>query len=185
MGFLEILLIGIGVAGDAFAVSICKGVTSTKKLKTALICAIWFAGFQMLMPAIGFLLGSAFYTYIEFIDHWIVVGLLTIIGANMIKESFSSDEEGCGCCDTSFKTMLMLAIATSIDALAIGVTFALTKVNMLVALLTIGSVTFAACVVGGMIGQKIGEKNQKFATLASGIVLIVLGVKILIEHLFF
>ena len=185
MSFIEIFLIGIGVAGDAFAVSICKGVTSTKKLKTALICAIWFAGFQMLMPAIGFLLGSAFYSYIEFIDHWIVVGLLALIGANMIKESFSAEEEGCGCCDTSFKTMLMLAIATSIDALAIGVTFALTKVNMLVSLLTIGSVTFAACVVGGMIGQKIGEKNQKFATLASGIVLIVLGVKILIEHLFF
>ena len=185
MSFLEIFLIGIGVAGDAFAVSICKGVTSTKKLKTALICAMWFAFFQMLMPLMGFLLGSAFYSYIEFIDHWIVFGLLVIIGINMIKESFSKEEEGCCSCDTSFKTMLMLAIATSIDALAIGVTFALTKVNMILALLTIGGVTFAACVVGGMIGQKVGEKNQKIATIAGGIVLIILGIKILVEHLFF
>ena len=184
MSFLEIFLIGIGVAGDAFAVSICKGVTSTKKLKTALICAMWFAIFQMLMPLIGFILGSAFYSYIEFIDHWIVFGLLVLIGANMIKESFVKEEECCSC-DTSFKTMLMLAIATSIDALAIGVTFALTKVNMILALLTIGGVTFAACVVGGMIGQKVGEKNQKIATIAGGIVLIILGIKILVEHLFF
>ena len=185
MSFLEIFLIGIGVAGDAFAVSICKGVTSTKKLKTALICAMWFAFFQMLMPLMGFLLGSAFYSYIEFIDHWIVFGLLVLIGINMIKESFSKEEEGCCSCDTSVKTMFLLAVATSIDALAIGVTFALTKVNMILALLTIGGVTFAACVVGGMIGQKVGEKNQKIATIAGGIVLIILGIKILVEHLFF
>lgn len=185
MGIVEIILIGLGVAGDAFAVSICKGITSNKKLKTALICGLWFAVFQMLMPTIGYIVGHLFYEYIAFIDHWIVLGLLLIIGINMIRDGLSKDEEG-GCnCDTSVKTMFMLAIATSIDALAIGVTMALTRVNMLLAVPIIGGITFAMCVVGGLLGQKLGEKNQKVATILGGVVLIILGIKVLIEHLFF
>lgn len=185
MGLLEIILIGFGVAGDAFAVSICKGISSQKKIKTALICGLWFAIFQMLMPTIGYFIGNIFYDYIAFIDHWIVFLLLLIIGVNMIRETLSNKEDEDCSCDTSIKTMLMLAIATSIDALAVGITLALTKVNIILAISVIGLITFAMCVVGGMIGQKLGEKNQKLASILGGIILIILGIKIVIEHLFF
>ena len=184
MGIVELLLIAVGVAGDAFAVSICKGVTATKKVKTAVICGVWFALFQMLMPLVGYFLGTAFLKYIEKFDHWIVFALLLILGAKMIKETLSNGEEH-NKDDVSFKTMLPLALATSIDALAVGVTFAIVKTNIWVAISIVGAVTFAFCVVGGMIGQKLGERNKKIAGIFAGIILIVLGIKILIEHLFF
>lgn len=184
MKFVELFLIAIGVAGDAFAVSICKGITSQKKLKTALICGAWFAIFQVLMPLIGYFIGTLFAEYIEKFDHWIVFGLLLILGAKMLKDAFSKKEETVKC-DTSFMAMLPLAIATSIDALAVGVTFALTKANIVLALCLIGIVTFTLCFIGGMIGQKFGEKHKKSATILGGIILIALGIKILIEHLFF
>ena len=186
MGILEMIMIGIGVAGDAFAVSVCKGVTSSKKLKTAIVCGIWFAVFQMLMPLIGYILGSTLYSYIEAFDHWIVFTLLVLIGANMIKEGLSNDDE-CECCtdDIRVKTMLPLALATSIDALAIGVSMAMVKANMYIALPIVGGITFTLCVVGGMLGQKIGEKNKKIATILAGVVLVLLGIKVLVEHMFF
>ena len=184
MGFIELLLMAIGVAGDAFAVSICKGVTATKKVKTALVCGVWFAVFQMIMPLAGYFLGTAFLKYIETFDHWIVFALLLILGVKMIKETLSNKEEEKRD-DTSFKTMLLLALATSIDALAVGVTFAIVKANIWIAIGVIGIVTFAFCVVGGMIGQRLGEKHKKTAGILAGIILIALGVKILIEHLFF
>ena len=184
MGFVELLLMAIGVAGDAFAVSICKGVTATKKVKTAFVCGVWFALFQMIMPLAGYFLGSAFLTYIEKFDHWIVFVLLLILGVKMIKETLSNKEEACKD-DVSFKTMFPLAIATSIDALAVGVTFAIVKTNIWIAMSVIGIVTFAFCFVGGMIGQKLGEKHKKMAGVLAGVILIALGVKIVIEHLFF
>ena len=184
MRIYELILIALGVAMDAFAVSVCKGITSQKKLKTALICSIWFSVFQILMPLIGYFVGYAFAGYIEAFDHWIVFALLVLLGLNMIKEAFSKDEEEMKN-DTSFKIMLPLALATSIDALAIGVTFAIVKTNILLALSIIGIITFAMCLIGGLIGQKLGEKHKKIATIFGGIILILLAIKILIEHLFF
>lgn len=186
MKIYEILLIGLSVAMDAFAVSVCKGITSQKKVKTAIICGVWFAVFQMLMPTIGFFLGSTFAEYIESFDHWVVFALLLIIGLNMLKEALSKkqDEEDLKS-DTSFKSMLPLALATSIDALAVGVSMALVKTNLILSISIIGAITFALCFIGGVIGQKLGEKHKKIATIFGAIVLISLGIKILIEHLFF
>ena len=184
MGIIEILLLGISVAMDAFAVSICKGMTSEKKLKTAVSCGIWFSVFQMLMPTIGFLVGTLFVDLIEKFDHWVVFVLLALLGANMIKEAFSKDKENVKN-DTSFKEMLLLSLATSIDALAVGISLALVKTNIVLAIGTIGLVTFAFCFVGAVIGQKLGEKHKKQASALGGIILILLGIKILIEHLFF
>lgn len=185
MKILEILLIALSVAMDAFAVSICKGMTSQKKVKTAVVCGVWFALFQVLMPTIGYFLGYTFAEYIESFDHWVVFALLLIIGANMLKEAFSKKEDKQIKSDTSFKSMFPLAVATSIDALAIGITFSLVETNIILALSIIGIITFVICFIGGMIGQKLGEKHKKVATIVGGIILILLGIKILIEHLFF
>lgn len=185
MGFIEILLISISVAMDAFAVSICKGLSSKSgKIKTAFACGSWFSIFQMIMPLIGYFLGSTFSEYITSFDHWIVFILLGILGVNMIKEAISQKEEETPN-DLKFKTMLILAIATSIDALAIGITLALVSVNIMLAILTIGICTFIFCFVGAFIGKKFGEKHKKIATIIGGIILIIMGIKILIEHLFF
>lgn len=185
MKFWEIILIAIGVSMDAFAVSICKGLASKgKKIKTASLCGVWFGLFQVIMPIIGFFLGRIFAGLIEKYDHWIAFALLLIIGINMIKEAFSKDEEN-DMVDTSFLKMLILALATSIDALAIGVTFAVLNVNIWICVTIIGITTFSFSFVGVIIGQKFGEKHKNKAVLAGGIILVLLGIKILIEHLFF
>ena len=184
MGFIELFILAVGLSMDAFAVSICKGL-SVQRLRPrhALICGAYFGGFQALMPLIGWLLGRQFEELIKSIDHWIAFGLLVLIGANMIRESFGKDEEVND--SFSFKTMLPLAIATSIDALAVGVTFAFLEVQIVPAILLIGVTTFAISAAGVKIGNVFGAKYKSKAELAGGIILILLGIKILIEHLFF
>lgn len=184
MGILELFILAIGLAMDAFAVSICKGLAMKKAgLKEGLIVGLWFGGFQALMPLVGYLLGSAFKEYIVNVDHWIAFVLLALIGGLMIKESFSKeDEEADG--SLCFKTMLVMAIATSIDAMAIGVSFGmLPNVNIWVAITFIGVITMALCMVGVKIGNVFGAKYKSKAELAGGIILVLLGVKILLEHL--
>ncbi len=186
MGFFEIFLIGVGLAMDAFAVSICKGLsTRTLKVKHALICGGYFGFFQGLMPFIGYVLGVSFQSKIEAIDHWIAFILLGLIGANMLKEAFGDDDEceECGEEDFSFKAMLPLAIATSIDALAVGVTFAFLKVNILTAILIISITTFIISMGGVKIGNIFGSKYKSKAEIAGGCILILMGLKILLEHL--
>ncbi len=184
MSIYEVLLIAVSVAMDAFAVSVCKGMSSKKKLKTAVSCGSWFAVFQMIMPTLGFLLGALFANLIQNFDHWIVFGLLAFLGANMITEALCGDEEDQKD-DTSFKQMLLLSLATSIDALAVGISFALVGTNMFIAIPIIGATTFLFCFVGAIIGQKLSQNHEKIATIIGGIILAILGIKILVEHLFF
>ncbi|MBR3962117.1 MAG: manganese efflux pump [Oscillospiraceae bacterium] len=184
MSVIELILIGISLSMDAFAVSICKGLSVGKiKPKHMLIAGIWFGGFQALMPLIGYLLGSTFEQYITSIDHWVAFILLGIIGINMIKESRETENDQ----DSSFgfKAMLVLAVATSIDALAVGITFAFLKVDILLAIALIGITTFAFSAAGIKIGSVFGAKYKSKAEFFGGAVLIFLGIKILIEHLFF
>lgn len=183
MGILEILLIAIGLAMDAFAVSICKGL-SMKKMswEKAIIVGLYFSTFQALMPAIGYFLGTTFEGLVTRVDHWIAFGLLTIIGINMLKEAFSKNEENQND-SVDFRTMSVLAIATSIDALAVGITFAFLRVNMLIAAIIIGIVTFAICIIGVKIGNKFGDKYERKAETVGGLILILMGIKILLEHL--
>ena len=183
MSFFEIVLIGIGLAMDAFAVSICKGL-SMKKLewKKGFIIAFYFGIFQAIMPVIGYFLGSTFQNFVESVDHWIAFILLAIIGGNMIKDSFD-DENDKRNDKVDEKTMLLLAVATSIDALAVGITFAFFEVNLWLSILIIGLVTFFLSIIGVGIGYKFGDKLQNKAELTGGIILIVIGLKILLEHL--
>ena len=185
MGFWELLLLAIGVSMDAFAVSVCKGLSMSRSgLKESAICGAWFGGFQALMPLIGFFLGTLFAEAIEAFDHWIAFGLLAIIGANMLKEAFSKEEEGCCGCDLSFKTMLVMAIATSIDALAVGISLAMAgNVNIWLAILLIGFTTFSFSGLGVKIGNVFGSRFEQKAQVAGGVILILLGLKILLEHL--
>ncbi len=185
MGFWELLLLAIGVSMDAFAVSVCKGLSMSRSgLKESAICGAWFGGFQALMPLIGFFLGTLFAEAIEAFDHWIAFGLLAIIGANMLKEAFSKEEEGCCGCDLSFKTMLVMAIATSIDALAVGISLAMAgNVNIWLAILLIGFTTFSFSGLGVKIGNVFGSRFEQKAQIAGGLILILLGLKILLEHL--
>lgn len=182
MGFTELILIAVGLSMDAFAVSVCKGL-SVKKLsvKHAALVGIYFGGFQFLMPVVGWLLGYRFEHMITSVDHWIAFVLLAIIGGNMIKESFSKAEELND--DFGFKTMLLLAIATSIDALAVGITFAFLEVNILPAAGLIGVTTFLLSAAGAYIGHAFGAKYKSRAELAGGVILILIGLKILLEHL--
>lgn len=183
MGIIEILLTSLGLAMDAFAVSICKGLSMKKfDIKKGLIIGMYFGLFQGLMPLIGYLLGSTFQDVIVSIDHWIAFVLLGLIGFNMLKEGLSKE------CDivndkVNFKEMLPLAIATSIDALAVGITFAFLKVNIIIAVSSIGLITFVMSFIGSKIGNKVGCKYQKKAQIMGGIILIFIGLKILIEHL--
>ena len=184
MDILELLLIAAGLSMDAFAVSICKGL-SVQRLKPRhyLLTGAWFGGFQALMPSIGFLLGSAFDQYISAFDHWISFVLLAFIGGNMVRESLSGDEE---CHDDSFglRTMFLLAVATSIDALAVGVTFALLPdVHILSAVSLIGAATFLLSALGLKVGNVFGLRYKARAELAGGVILILMGLKILLEHL--
>ena len=185
MSVIELLALALGLSMDAFAVSICKGLSVPKlQAKHCLICGVYFGGFQALMPLIGWALGIRFQSMITNIDHWIAFVLLAVIGANMIKESFSKEEE---CPDASFgfKTMLTLAVATCIDALAVGVTFAFLDVSIVPAVLLIGATTFVCSAVGVKIGNVFGNRFQSKAEFLGGLVLIAIGLKILIEHLFF
>lgn len=182
MSFIEIIFIGVGLAMDAFAVSVCKGLSTKKlELKHSLICGGYFGFFQALMPFVGYILGVQFKDKIESIDHWIAFILLLLIGINMIKESFDNDED----CDPdfSFKAMIPLAIATSIDALAIGVTFAFLNVNIIYAIVVIGITTFIISMVGVKIGHIFGSKYKSKAEIVGGMILIIMGTKILLEHL--
>lgn len=184
MGIFELFILAIGLSMDAFAVSVCKGLAMEKcSIKKAAICGIWFGGFQALMPMIGYFLGYQFKTYITSIDHWIAFILLAIIGANMVKESFSKDEEKA---DESMgvKTMFLMAVATSIDALAVGITFAfLPDTNIIAAVLFIGVITFVLSVLGAKLGNAFGTRYKGKAEFAGGVILILLGLKILLEHL--
>ena len=183
MGKLELIILAIGLSMDAFAVAVCKGLAMKKlKMKDALIVGLWFGAFQALMPAIGYLLGIKLRVYIEALDHWIAFLLLAVIGANMIKESFGKDDEDVKA-DLSFKTMLLMAIATSIDALAVGITFACLGTGIVFPAAVIGMTTFIISVIGVKIGNVFGVKYKSKAELAGGIILILIGLKILLEHL--
>ena len=179
----EIAAIGIGLAMDAFAVSVCKGLSMKKiKWKSVIIIALYFGIFQALMPVIGYFLGSTFSTIVESVDHWIAFILLSIIGGNMIKDS-TDDEVEKRNDNVDFKTMIILSIATSIDAFAVGVTFAFFKVNLLMSISIIGLITFVLSVIGVLIGNKFGDKLQNKSELTGGIILIIIGLKILLEHI--
>ena len=183
MGIIEIFLISLGLAMDSFAVAICKGL-SMKKMdwKKAIIIGLYFGIFQALMPVIGYFLGSAFENFVSAVDHWVAFILLGFIGINMIKEAFSNESEKNND-SVDFKTMVVLAIATSIDALAIGITFAFFKVNILLAIILIGITAFLLSVIGVKIGNKFGDKYESKAEIAGGVILILIGTKILLEHL--
>ncbi|MBE5944711.1 MAG: manganese efflux pump [Lachnospiraceae bacterium] len=182
MSVFELFMIAVGLAMDAFAVSVCKGLSlGNIRVKHMAIAGIWFGGFQALMPAIGYFLGSLFADKIIAFDHWVAFILLSIIGISMIKESFNKDDEIDSCMDV--KCMLLLAIATSIDALAVGVSLAFMKISIVWSILVIGVVTFALSAVGIKIGSVFGAKYKSKAECAGGVVLILIGTKILLEHL--
>ena len=182
---IELFLLGVGLSMDAFAVSVCKGL-GMKKLnkKQALIIGLYFGGFQALMPAIGYILGAQFQEAIASIDHWIAFVLLALIGGNMIHEALDNDEEEADA-SLDVKTMFLLAVATSIDALAIGITFAFLKVNIIPAVCFIGIVTFIISFAGVKIGNVFGARYKNKAEIVGGVILILLGLKILLEHLGF
>ena len=183
MSFIELFLIGVGLSMDAFAAAICQGLFMTRiKWGHALTVGLYFGGFQALMPFIGYLLGAEFEKYINAVASWIAFVLLAVIGADMIKDSFSKEEE---CPDASFgfKTMLTLAVATSIDALAVGITFAFLGVNIVSAISIIGCTTFCISVAGVAVGCWFGARYKKRAEITGGAILVLLGIKILLEHL--
>lgn len=183
MSFVELLLIGVGLAMDAFAVAVCKGLTMKQIVrKKVIIIGAYFGVFQGLMPIIGFILGISFQEIIINFDHWVAFILLSVIGSNMIKESFSEEENSINDL-VDFKTMFPLALATSIDALAVGITFAFLKVNILYSTIIITITTFVLSTIGVIIGDKVGKKFEKLAERAGGIILILIGLKILLEHL--
>ena len=180
----ELLLTAVALAMDAFAVAICKGLATPKITpKHLLVVGAWFGGFQALMPLAGYLVGSTFSDYITEVDHWVAFILLGFIGANMIKEALGKEEE-CEDCSLAPLAMLTMAVATSIDALAVGVSFALLpEVNILVAVGSIGVITFLLSALGMKIGNVFGAKYKSMAELFGGIVLVLIGLKILLEHL--
>lgn len=183
MNLFSLFFLAVGLSMDAFAVSVCKGLAMEKiTLKKAGIVGLWFGGFQGLMPLIGYLIGSSFQQYITAIDHWIAFGLLAFIGLSMIKEALGNDEEDA---DDSLgiKTMFLLAVATSIDALAVGVTFAFLQVSILPAVSFIGIITFLLSAIGVKVGNHFGLKYKTKAELAGGVILLLIGFKILLEHL--
>lgn len=184
MSLFTLFVTAVGLSMDAFAVSVCKGLAMKKlSVKKALIIGLWFGGFQALMPAAGYLLGSRFERYVNAIDHWIAFVLLALIGANMVKEALSKDECQEANDSVDIKTMFLLAVATSIDALAVGVTYAFLQVAILPAVSLIGVTTFLLSVAGVKAGNVFGMKYKSRAELAGGIILIVMGLKILLEHL--
>lgn len=188
MGFAELVLIAVGLAMDAFAVSICRGLGMRRlNLRTAAVLALFFGGFQALMPLIGWALGSQFMWLIAPVDHWVAFVLLAFIGAKLLWEAFHEDGEGCDCGeDTSrvdLREFLVLAVATSIDALAAGISFAALSVDIGVTVALIGIITFALSFVGVAVGHFFGARFEKPASVAGGVVLILIGLKVLLEHL--
>lgn len=183
MSLAELFVIAVGLSMDAFAVSICKGLSVRRAEPKHMLCVgLYFGGFQALMPLIGYLLGTRFASLIESVDHWIAFALLALIGGNMVREALSREEEAL---DASFsvKTMLPLAVATSIDALATGVTFAFLKVQIVPAVTFIGCTTFVLSAAGLKVGNVFGARYKARAELFGGVVLILMGLKILLEHL--
>ena len=183
MSLTELFILAVGLSMDAFAVAVCKGLSLTKmSWKKAAVVGLYFGGFQAGMPLMGYFLGVQFRDYITAFDHWIAFILLAIIGGNMIRESFGKEEEK-GSDSVGFKEMAVLAIATSIDALAIGVTLAFLKVSILPAVSFIGIVTFTLSLAGVKIGNVFGSRYKAKAELAGGVILVLMGMKILLEHL--
>lgn len=184
MGFVELILLAVGLSMDAFAVSVCKGLAMPKlSWKHMAVVGAWFGGFQALMPLAGYFLGSTFQRYIQAFDHWVAFILLSFIGANMIREAFSKEEGGCADCSLGWKSMAVMAVATSIDALAVGVTFAFLDVDVSFAVLFIGITTFILSAIGVKVGNVFGVRYRAKAEFFGGAILIVLGLKILLEHL--
>lgn len=188
MGFIEFFLTGIGLSMDAFAVAICKGLGMREvNYKQMLLIALFFGGFQALMPLLGWLLGRQFEQYITSVDHWIAFALLVLIGANMLREARKGDDttdaETVYDAPLPLGQLLLMAIATSIDALAVGISFAFLGVNIWLAIAIIGTTTFLISAAGVFIGNRFGNRYEKRATIAGGIILILQGVKILLEHL--
>jgi len=184
LSILELFLVAVGLSMDAFAVAVCKGLAAGKvKFRHMLIPGAWFGVFQALMPLIGYFLGSRFEKYIVSVDHWIAFALLAGIGANMLREALKNDADGEEDASLSVKVMLPLALATSIDALAVGITFAFLQVRIVPAVSFIGVVTFLLSMAGVKIGSIFGVRWRKGAQIAGGVILILLGLKILLEHL--
>ena len=186
MGLFEIFMIGVGLSMDAFAASICKGLNMRRlNIKNMLIIGLFFGGFQALMPAVGWLLGKQFESYITSVDHWVAFALLVFIGGKMIYDVFADrDEDDCGekSDRLDMKEILTLAVATSIDALAVGISFAFLQVEIIKAVSIIGITTFILSVIGVAAGNMFGSRYEKKATLAGGIILILIGLKIMLEH---
>ncbi|MBR4395554.1 MAG: manganese efflux pump [Eubacteriaceae bacterium] len=184
MNIYSLMLLGVSLAMDSFSVSVCKGLAVGRpSWKGGILCGAWFGGFQALMPLIGFFLGTGFREYITAIDHWVAFALLAFIGGNMIKESFSAEEDTSSA-SFSFKTMFLMAVATSIDALAVGIALAMeTGTDIYLAVLIIGVVTFILSAVGFKVAARFGKKYEKKAVFAGGVILVFLGTKILFEHL--
>lgn len=183
MGIITLISLAVAVSMDAFAVSICKGLALQKiKLKQYALVGLWFGGFQALMPVIGYFLGGKFMDKISSFDHWVAAGLLAIIGVNMIREALSKDEEKV---DKSLdiKTMFMLAVATSIDALAVGISLSVFDINIWFSVLCIGVTTFMFSAVGLKIGSLFGTRHKSKAEFVGGAILIILGIKTVLEHL--
>ncbi len=183
MSLIELFLVAVGLSMDAFAVSVCKGL-SMRKLnpRHAVVIGLYFGGFQALMPLAGYLLGVGFQEIITAYDHWIAFILLSVIGGGMIKEALNPEEDSCDD-SVAFRDMIVLAVATSIDALAVGVTFAFLRVHILPAVSFIGAVTFCLSVIGVKVGNVFGTRYKSKAEIAGGLILIGIGVKILLEHL--
>lgn len=189
MDLITLFTLAVGLSMDAFAVAVCKGLAMKKiTVGKAVIVGIWFGGFQALMPALGYFLGIQFKSKITAVDHWIAFILLGLIGFNMIREACSKEEEDCAVCSDAeaslgIREMFVLAVATSIDALAVGITFAFLQVNIWAAVSFIGVITFLLSAVGVKVGNVFGVKYKSRAELAGGAILILLGLKILLEHL--
>lgn len=187
MGFIELLLIGVGLSMDAFAVAVCKGLCMKRlNMRQALIIALFFGGFQAFMPFVGWALGTQFEQLITPVDHWIAFVLLTFIGSKMLWDSFHGGDEDLACPadgKLDLRELTMMAIATSIDALAVGITFAFLRVDIVMSVTLIGLTTFALSLVGVAVGHRFGARYEKAATVVGGGVLILIGLKILLEHL--
>lgn len=189
MGFVETFLIGVGLSADAFAVAVCKGLGMKKvNWAHALVIALFFGGFQALMPLIGWAAGTQLSALIEPVDHWIAFGLLAFIGGKMLIDAIKGDDDDCAACADDeqrldLKELLMLAVATSIDALAVGVTFAFLGMSIWAPIAIIGLTTFVLSFAGVAVGNQFGARFEKPATITGGVVLILIGCKILVEHL--
>ena len=187
MGLTELFILAVGLSMDAFAVAVCKGLAMPKVTwKKITAVGLWFGGFQALFPLLGYFAASTFSKYVTAVDHWIIFGLLALIGGNMVREAFEEDEENAKeTADFDWKHMLPLAVACSIDAFAVGVSFAFMSLNIWISVIIIGITTGLFSAAGLYIGRAFGSRWQKPAQIAGGVVLILIGVKVLLEHLGF